>query len=107
VPIVLKSFDLFYFPSITEGQPNALIEAMISGLPILASNIFPIIEALPESAHSLMFDPLNVDDVTTTILHLSKKNDDLKKYIFKDWARLEFDHIKNFALFENQISNEK
>lgn len=107
VPLVLKSFDLFYFPSVTEGQPNALIEAMISGLPILASNIFPIIEALPESAHSLMFNPLNVDDVTATILHLSKKSDDLKKYIFKDWARLKFDHIKNFALFENQINNEK
>src|SRR5690554_6534507 len=39
LPIVYKTFDLFYFPSITEGQPNALIEAMVSGLPVVTSNI--------------------------------------------------------------------
>src|SRR5690606_29803100 len=29
---VLNTLDCFYFPSISEGQPNALIEALVSGL---------------------------------------------------------------------------
>lgn len=32
---ILPLFDLYYFPSLTEGQPNALIEAMATGLPLL------------------------------------------------------------------------
>ena len=30
---ILPIFDVFFFPSITEGQPNSLIEAMISDVP--------------------------------------------------------------------------
>ena len=36
---ILPLFDLYYFPSLTEGQPNALIEAMATGLPFVASDI--------------------------------------------------------------------
>jgi len=35
----IKGFDVFCFTSISEGMPNALIEAAISGLPIVTSDI--------------------------------------------------------------------
>jgi glycosyltransferase involved in cell wall biosynthesis len=44
---VLGSFDLFIFPSHTEGQPNALIEALIAGIPVITSDIPPILEVIP------------------------------------------------------------
>src|SRR5690625_5447750 len=42
IPRFLQTLDCYFFPSITEGQPNALIEAMIIGIPYISSNILLI-----------------------------------------------------------------
>lgn len=39
IPLFLSSLDIFCFPSLWEGLPVALIEAMATGLPIVASDI--------------------------------------------------------------------
>ena len=39
VPNLLKSADVFVFPSRTEGLPNALLEAMAAGCPIVATDV--------------------------------------------------------------------
>jgi len=39
VPSLLKSADLFVFPSRTEGLPNALLEAMAAACPIVTSDV--------------------------------------------------------------------
>lgn len=59
IPYFLNSMDAYIFPSITEGQPNALIEAMIMGIPFVASNIDPIKETVDED--SLLFTPNDID----------------------------------------------
>ena len=49
--------DVFIFPSYNEGQPNALIEATITGLPIVASNIPSIKETVSEEMNQVLFPP--------------------------------------------------
>ena len=39
IPELLSVMDIFAFPSLFEGHPNALLEAMAAGLPCVASNI--------------------------------------------------------------------
>jgi glycosyltransferase involved in cell wall biosynthesis len=43
--VLLSAADAFVFPSLTEGMPNAVLEAMACGVPIVASNI-PVLREL-------------------------------------------------------------
>jgi glycosyltransferase involved in cell wall biosynthesis len=52
---VLPAYDLFVMPSLHEGCPNAAIEAMAVGLPLLLSNIPPMHEV--SLGNALFFDP--------------------------------------------------
>ena len=56
---LLKAADCFLFPSYQEGLPGALMEAMASGLPCIASRIRGDTDALEGSG--FMFDPDDVD----------------------------------------------
>lgn len=50
VPRVLRASDLFVLPSHWEGMPNALLEAMAAGLPVVATDVEGVRELLGEGA---------------------------------------------------------
>jgi glycosyltransferase involved in cell wall biosynthesis len=74
VPRVLKAFDAFYFPSTSEGQPNALIEAMFSKLPIVTSNIPSIIETIPDYLLNQCVHPTDHDAASKLLIDIYKGN---------------------------------
>jgi glycosyltransferase involved in cell wall biosynthesis len=98
IPTYLNAFDAFVFPSITEGQPNALIEAMISGLPIACSNISPILECLPKDSQHCTFNPNNVLEAVNVLENLKK---DKAKFIFKGHTYEKFNAQKQFLQFND------
>ncbi|MHB9143915.1 MAG: glycosyltransferase [Symbiobacteriia bacterium] len=49
VTACLQDFDLFALPSLREGMPLALLEAMSSGLPVVATRVGGVPEALGEA----------------------------------------------------------
>lgn len=88
---ILPVFDLYFFPSITEGQPNSLIEAMVSGLPVVASDIEPIKETTPHFFHQELINPLDVNAFCTRIeeyyLNKSKREqNNLSKWTIEHFA---------------------
>jgi glycosyltransferase involved in cell wall biosynthesis len=93
---VLNAIDLYFFPSVTEGQPNALIEAMITGLPFLASNIEPIKEVVPDGQQNCLISPLDVNGFTIKIENAYNDRSLLKPMSCMDDAKKIFSAEKNF-----------
>lgn len=101
VPRVLKSMDCFLFPSFTEGQPNALIEAMMSKIPIVASDIPSIRECVPSQFSSHLKKPLDVEGLKNEVLNIYQNGyKDLPSEI-----KQKFDQNINFEIF-NKVLNE-
>lgn len=99
---ILPIFDLFIFPSITEGQPNSLIEAMVAGLPIVASNINTILETTPLELHKDLIDPLDfsafADAIEKYYLGELKSNSGLS-----EWAEKKFSAKILFQEFFDEL----
>ena len=62
----LNAADVFVLPTLNEGMPNAVLEAMACGLPIVTSHIEPNVELLGEE-HPFFCDPLDIDDIARQI----------------------------------------
>lgn len=53
----LHSFDIFCLPSLWEGLPNALLEAMAIGLPVVASSVDGVPEAVADGKDGILVAP--------------------------------------------------
>ena len=54
---------MFVFPSFREGMPYVILEAMASGLPIIASNIAGVRDLVKHDHNGFLFSPGDVNDL--------------------------------------------
>lgn len=59
--------DVFCLPSIYEGFPNVLCEAMSCGLPVLCSNVCDNPDIAVDGKSGFLFDPNSIDDMVAAI----------------------------------------
>jgi glycosyltransferase involved in cell wall biosynthesis len=57
VPRLLLASDVFFLPSLWEGLPGAVMEALAAGLPVVASDIRPILEIAQFFPDSILTAP--------------------------------------------------
>lgn len=69
----LEMGDVFVFPSMFEGHPLAPIEAMIKGLPCIASRIGPTLEVIAEEQTGLLVAPGAVDELAAAMVRLYRE----------------------------------
>ncbi len=55
VPDVIKAFDVFCLPSIYEGMPLTVLEAMAAGVPVVGADVLGINEVIKDNENGLMF----------------------------------------------------
>jgi len=68
-------FDIFVFPSLWEGMPYVLLEAMASRLPIVCSRLPNLLEVIKPDHSALIIDPRDMDDLFRKISALYQNSD--------------------------------
>jgi glycosyltransferase involved in cell wall biosynthesis len=76
IPTLLKTADLYAIPSLREGLPRSLVEAMAAGMPVLASRINGHEEVVTDLEHGRLVDPTNVGDIAAGLRELMNLDDD-------------------------------
>ena len=77
VPALLSLFDVFALPSYREGMPRALLEAMASGIPVVASDIRGCREEVEEGITGFLVPTRNherLGESISTILDSSERS---------------------------------
>lgn len=84
--------DIFAFPSLREGLPVSLMEAMYCRLPVICSDIRGNIDLIDDKKGGFLFDPKSSDDVLSALYKLLKHSD------WQGLGEYNFDKVRSFTL---------
>lgn len=79
IPELLNCCDLSILPSVAEGLPNAVLEAMASGLPIVATRAGGTAEIIEDGISGLLVPPRDPEALAQAALRLLQDIDFAKK----------------------------
>ena len=102
IPDLLHGADIFVSCSEAEGLPNVLLEAQASGLPVVASDIPPHREALPETAHGFLFKHNDIRTAVDNIVRILNEPQLYGRLSEAGWAHVckHYDSRKNLPKLE-------
>lgn len=85
IPEILNGLDIFVLPSLNEGMPNAVLEAMACGIPVIASAVGGVPEVINDNENGITIPPENEDQLTTKLITLIENQE--KRRVFGTQAR--------------------
>ena len=74
VPELLNAFDVYALPSVNEGISNSLLEAMATGLPVIASDAGGNPEVVEDGISGLLFPAGDVPRLAEQLLRLRSRS---------------------------------
>ncbi len=83
IPRVLKTIDIFVFPSLVEGLGTSLLEAMAVGKPVVVSDITTFKEFIIDKVNGVFFRTEDYKDLAEEVFYI-KENDFLKTQLGKN-----------------------
>lgn len=75
VPDILAALDLFVFSSLHEGLPIAVNEAMLARVPMIVSDIEPLLEASDDGKYAEVFHTKDALELSDKIIKLLKNKE--------------------------------
>ena len=91
--------DLFVFPSLLDTMPNACLEAMSAGTPLLCFNISGMPYIADETVATFV-EPKNIDQMEAVVRNLEPKTNETIK-ICREYALKRYDNQKYYAKLYN------
>jgi glycosyltransferase involved in cell wall biosynthesis len=80
---LLKTIDVFVLPSLYEGLPNVILEAMACGQPVIATSVDGSPEAIENNVTGILVPPRDPESLKHAISHLAK-NKNLRESMGKE-----------------------
>jgi glycosyltransferase involved in cell wall biosynthesis len=110
---ILASIDIFVLPSVKEGVPAAILEAMVAKKPVIASNVGGIPEVVIDGETGFLVEPKNPKVIAEKIIFLLKNPEKAKEMgesgyqRIKNYFTLEKMAREHEKLYEELIKNQK
>ncbi|MEK6732746.1 MAG: glycosyltransferase [Candidatus Omnitrophota bacterium] len=76
---LLQETDVFFLSSKAEGLPTALLEAQAVGIPVIATDVGGVRDALIDGVTGFIIANNNIEDAKSRIIHLFKNPQVIKK----------------------------
>jgi glycosyltransferase involved in cell wall biosynthesis len=75
----LSAIDVFILPSLTEGLPISLLEAMAASKPVIASKVGGIEEVIQDKINGILIPPMNVKAISDSIKFLYHNSEERER----------------------------
>ena len=75
VPEVMRGLDCFVLPSLAEGISNTILEAMASGLPVIATNVGGNADLVVAEQTGILVPPADPESMARAIIRMAKQAD--------------------------------
>lgn len=75
VPEVMRGLDCFVLPSLAEGISNTILEAMASGLPVIATNVGGNADLVVAEQTGVLVPPADPESMARAIIRMAKQTD--------------------------------
>jgi len=72
IPKYLVQGDVFVLPTLSEGFPNVILEAMAAGLPIVSTNVNGLSEIIRNEENGYLVEPRNPQQLADKLLQILK-----------------------------------
>ena len=86
IPELLKLFDLYVLPSLWEGLPMVLLEAMAAGCPIVATDVGGNYMAITHGENGSLVEPCNAEIFAEEVIKVLSDNKLRSKYIENSYS---------------------
>jgi glycosyltransferase involved in cell wall biosynthesis len=70
IPLVMAALDVFVLPSLWEGLPLTILEAMLAAKPVVASAVNGVVEVVQHECTGFLFPPQEVEQLAAHLVTL-------------------------------------
>jgi glycosyltransferase involved in cell wall biosynthesis len=106
---IMKALDIFVLPSLSEGLPVALLEAMSAGVPIIATRVGGVPEVLGENRHGTLVAPGAWEELRSALtsvaldLEAQRRRAETARGYVKEFFSLDAMAKKYVAVYESAL----
>lgn len=94
LPEIFDLIDIFVLPSIIEGFPFAVLEAMAASKPVIATSVGGVPEIITDNVNGILVEPMNSDTLAKAMILLAKDSKKRKYFAEKGFEQI----TENYSL---------